>query len=35
MAAKLVQTSVEAGEAFVAAFGCELALFEGLEVALE
>jgi hypothetical protein len=35
LAAELVQTSVEAGQAFVAAFGGELALFEGLEVALE
>ncbi|MFY9578035.1 MAG: hypothetical protein WAQ33_01795 [Gaiellaceae bacterium] len=35
LAAELVQTSVEAGQAFVAAFGGELALFEGLEVAIE
>src|SRR5205823_819510 len=35
LAAELVQTSVEAGQAFAAAFCRELALFEGLEVALE
>src|SRR6266571_6707671 len=35
LAAELLQTGVEAGQAFVAALGGELALFEGLEVALE
>lgn len=32
---RVVQARLQAGQAFVATLGCELALFEGVEVALE